>query len=287
MRGKRDLTDTLSEAPTVRQAGAHVPAPAPSLNEATTNSGRKRSSKSRTPAEAVEAYLAALPVDEHGALQRVRKIIKEMVPAATEALSYQIPTVMHHGPLVGFSASKRHCSFFVMSRAVMKTFEAELASFYTGPGTLRFSITRPLPPASPQTVFPPPLSRWTPPSRLQPHRRLSSPSPLIRCRSVRLVPANSSTVSCMRPLPTASRLMFTMPCASHRCWRPGAARRCRGCPQRQRLRACRCRASSATSISSRTRPARLPRTSAAPAPSSTTPAANTAFTWMWPCRQPH
>jgi len=145
MRGKRDPTDTLSEAPTVRQSGG--PAPAPALNEATTNSGRKRSAKSRTPAEAVAAYLAALPVDERNALQRVRKIIQDMVPAATEALAYQIPTVMHHGPLVGFSASKRHCSFFVMSRAVMTTFEQELAPFYTGPGTLRFSITEPLPSA--------------------------------------------------------------------------------------------------------------------------------------------
>jgi len=154
MRGKRDPTDTLSEAPTVRQSGGRAPdpAPAPAFHEATTTSGRKRGGKNRTPVEAVEAYLAALPVDDHSALQRVRKIIKEMVPDATEALSYQIPTVMHHGPLVGFSASKRHCSFFVMSRAVMTTFEAELAPFYTGPGTLRFSMTEPLPTALPKKI---------------------------------------------------------------------------------------------------------------------------------------
>lgn len=140
---KRDpQSEGFSEAITVRP-----PAAAP--KDPTTRSGRKRPGKAKlTPEGEVEAYLAALEVDQHTAMQRVRKIIKDMLPGVGEKLSFQVPTFIHEGPLVGYSASKKlHCSFFVMSRAIMEAYQAELAPYYTGPGTLRFSHSEPLPTA--------------------------------------------------------------------------------------------------------------------------------------------
>jgi uncharacterized protein YdhG (YjbR/CyaY superfamily) len=41
----------------------------------------------------VDAYLEALPEHEREALQRLRSIIKSVVPDAKERISYQIPIV--------------------------------------------------------------------------------------------------------------------------------------------------------------------------------------------------
>lgn len=94
----------------------------------------------------VDAYLVGLSANDHAALQRVRKIVREVVPEATERLRYKIPTFMYRQqPLVGYSAGDDGCRFFVMSRAVMEAYEHELAPFYLGPGILRLSFARPLP----------------------------------------------------------------------------------------------------------------------------------------------
>jgi uncharacterized protein YdhG (YjbR/CyaY superfamily) len=49
--------------------------------------------------------------------------------------------------LVGFGASKAHCSFFVMSASFLDGFQRELASYETSKGTIRFTPERPIPAA--------------------------------------------------------------------------------------------------------------------------------------------
>jgi len=116
------------------------------FHEAVTNHGGKRTvSKRRKAEDGVETYLAKLPVDQLEALQRVRKLVRELVPDATEDLHYQVPTFMYHGPLVAYAAGKKHCSFFVRSHPLMKTMERELAPYFAGPGTLRFTAMEPIP----------------------------------------------------------------------------------------------------------------------------------------------
>jgi uncharacterized protein YdhG (YjbR/CyaY superfamily) len=107
--------------------------------------GRARRSATRTD---VDEYLGAIPEDERAALTRLRREIKAAAPAATEGISYQVPTFKHEGrPLVGFGAAKNHCAFYVMSPEVMRAHEAELAGYDTGKGSIRFSASEPLPSA--------------------------------------------------------------------------------------------------------------------------------------------
>lgn len=125
---------------------ARAPRRDPAFHDAVTKNGAKRTvSKRRKPEDGVETYLAKLPVDQLEALQRVRKIVKEVAPGATEELHYQVPTFLHHGPLVAYAAGKKHCSFFVRSHPLMKTMEKELAPYFAGPGTLRFNALEPIP----------------------------------------------------------------------------------------------------------------------------------------------
>ena len=96
----------------------------------------------------VEAYLAALQDDQRRALMTLRAAIKAAAPEVTERISYRIPTCRLHGrPLVGFGATKSHCSFYLMSTGVMEAHRAELTGYDTGKGTIHFPPDAPPPDA--------------------------------------------------------------------------------------------------------------------------------------------
>jgi uncharacterized protein YdhG (YjbR/CyaY superfamily) len=109
---------------------------------------RKTSSKNtkrRVSAKDIDGYLAVLPKEVRVALEKLRKTIKVAAPQAEEAISYQIPTFKYHGPLVFFAAFTNHCSFFVVSKSVIKTFSNELKPYDTSGSTIHFSVENPLP----------------------------------------------------------------------------------------------------------------------------------------------
>jgi uncharacterized protein YdhG (YjbR/CyaY superfamily) len=99
----------------------------------------------RTSAESVDQYLAVLPKDSRAALEKLRTTIKAAAPKATEGISYQIPAYKQQGMLVSFAAFESHCSFYVMSPAVMRAHAAELKDYDTTKGGIRFPADKPLP----------------------------------------------------------------------------------------------------------------------------------------------
>jgi len=101
----------------------------------------------RGPTPDVDAYLAELPEETRAALEKVRRMVRALVPDATEAISYRVPIIRYRGGLVGFGASGGRCSFYVMSTAVMEEHAAELAGYDTGKGTVHFRADQPLPEA--------------------------------------------------------------------------------------------------------------------------------------------
>ena len=107
------------------------------------SSGRK--SKGHAP-DSVDTYLASVPADRRAALQKLRTAIRAAAPRAEEGSSYGLPAFRLDGrPLVCFSASANHCSFFPMSPAVIKANAAALKNYATSKGTIRFTAERPLP----------------------------------------------------------------------------------------------------------------------------------------------
>jgi uncharacterized protein YdhG (YjbR/CyaY superfamily) len=107
------------------------------------------SSKPRTPTRAdVDAYLASVPADKRAALQKLRAAIGAAAPRAEEGFSYGLPAFRLDGrPLVCFKAAANHCSFYPMSPAVIRAHAADLKSYATSKGTIRFSPEKPLPAA--------------------------------------------------------------------------------------------------------------------------------------------
>ena len=98
--------------------------------------------------DGVHEYLAAVPEPARSTLKKVRAAIRAVVPPeATEAIGYGVPTFRYKGPLVGFAAFSKHCSFFPMSPLVQSSFREELQDFQTSKGAIRFPVDKPLPAA--------------------------------------------------------------------------------------------------------------------------------------------
>ena len=54
-------------------------------------------------------------------------------------MSYGAPAFRYRDrPLVAYGAARNHCSFYVMSPAVMEAIEDELTTYDTSKGTIRF-----------------------------------------------------------------------------------------------------------------------------------------------------
>jgi uncharacterized protein YdhG (YjbR/CyaY superfamily) len=101
-------------------------------------------------AESVDNYLAALPEDVRSALEKLRRIIKTAAPETTEVISYRIPIFTYEGhPLVGFSATENHCSFYVMSSSMIpklaRARDGELKGYDVSGATIHFTPDKPLP----------------------------------------------------------------------------------------------------------------------------------------------
>lgn len=99
----------------------------------------------KTSYKTIDEYISLYPVDIQKILARIRKVIKDEVPEATEAISYQIPTFKLNGKnLVHFAAFKDHISFFPTSSPI-EIFKKELKPYKTSKGTIQFPFGQPLP----------------------------------------------------------------------------------------------------------------------------------------------
>jgi uncharacterized protein YdhG (YjbR/CyaY superfamily) len=96
----------------------------------------------------IDAYLASLPPKVRAGLQKLRKAIRDAAPEAEEGFSYGMPAFRYGGrPLMGFAAAQHHSSLYPMSSAVIRAHAADLKSYDTSKGTIRFPQDKPPPSA--------------------------------------------------------------------------------------------------------------------------------------------
>jgi uncharacterized protein YdhG (YjbR/CyaY superfamily) len=94
----------------------------------------------------VNEYLALQPAAARRVLERVRSVIRRALPAAEEAISYGIPTYTLHGrPVVYFAGFARHFSLYPSTRYVVETLGDAVAPHLVSKGTMRFSLSEPMP----------------------------------------------------------------------------------------------------------------------------------------------
>lgn len=69
-----------------------------------------------------------------------------MVPEVEYGISYAMPACFYKGkPLISFLVTKKHLSIYPFSSRVVEEMRDKLDGFSVSPGTIRFSVEKPLP----------------------------------------------------------------------------------------------------------------------------------------------
>ena len=106
---------------------------------------KKKIGKATRVARTVDEYLERVPEPARTTLNKVRTVIRSVVPPeTTEGISYGIPTFKYKGMLASFGAFSDHCSLFPGAGPTIE-FKNELKNFQTSKGTIRFAPSKPLP----------------------------------------------------------------------------------------------------------------------------------------------
>lgn len=93
----------------------------------------------------VEEYLNALDPAHRAELERIRTLVKQLVPDTEETISYGMPTLKYKNrALVYFTASKKHMSFYPSSWAI-EELRDQLYDYKTTEHAIQFTLDTPLP----------------------------------------------------------------------------------------------------------------------------------------------
>lgn len=94
----------------------------------------------------IDEYLAQIPAEKRATLEHLREQIKEMLPQATEAISYGLPTFKVDGKaVIGFAANKNDYSLYPFSGSAGAVFTEELAGRMLTKGSIHFTPDDPIP----------------------------------------------------------------------------------------------------------------------------------------------
>lgn len=95
---------------------------------------------------AIDDYLAAYATPaQRKELERIRAIIKQVVPESIEVISYGIPTFKYRNKnLIHFAAFKNHMSIFP-GAAPVEAFKDQLKDYKLSKGTIQFTLDNPIP----------------------------------------------------------------------------------------------------------------------------------------------
>ncbi|MCG9873196.1 MAG: DUF1801 domain-containing protein [Leptospiraceae bacterium] len=93
----------------------------------------------------VDEYIASFPIEKQEILEKIRAIIKKIIPNAEETISYAIPTFKLNGKnLVHFAAYKNHIGFYATPSG-QSEFKEELSKYKQGKGSVQFTFDKAIP----------------------------------------------------------------------------------------------------------------------------------------------
>lgn len=95
--------------------------------------------------ETIDDYIALYPKEVQIVLEKLRKVIRGVVPEASETISYGIPTFKLMGKnLVHFGGYAKHIGFYPSPKGI-EAFKEELSVYEGGKGTVQFPLDKPIP----------------------------------------------------------------------------------------------------------------------------------------------
>jgi uncharacterized protein YdhG (YjbR/CyaY superfamily) len=93
----------------------------------------------------IDDYIATFPIDIQKRLVEIRTAVKAVAPKAEEKISYHMPSLVLNGPIIHFSAYKKHIGVYGTSYQILKQLKDEVAPYVQSKGTLQFPYDQPLP----------------------------------------------------------------------------------------------------------------------------------------------
>ncbi|MES1185752.1 MAG: DUF1801 domain-containing protein [Myxococcales bacterium] len=106
------------------------------------------SARRKPKAQSIDDYLDGVSAAQRPVLERLRRVIRAVAPAAEECISYGLAAFRLDGKLlVGFGATKAHCAFYPLSGSTIAAHQRQLRSFKTSKGSIQFSPEQPLAPS--------------------------------------------------------------------------------------------------------------------------------------------
>ena len=94
--------------------------------------------------DVITAYISQFPEEVQSKLNELRSLIRELVPTATEKISYQMPTYYLEGNLVHFAGYKNHIGFYPAPSGI-SAYEEEIKKYKYAKGSVQFPVNAPLP----------------------------------------------------------------------------------------------------------------------------------------------
>lgn len=93
----------------------------------------------------IDDYISQFPLEVQEILEKIRSIVKEVAPEATEGISYGIPTFYLNGKyFIYFAAWKKHISIYPIPNG-SDEFNKEIEKYAFAKGTLKFPLNKPIP----------------------------------------------------------------------------------------------------------------------------------------------
>ncbi len=89
--------------------------------------------------ESIDQYIAGFPAEVQVKLKKLRTVIKESAPEATEAIKYAMPTFVLKGNLIHFAAYKNHIGLYPAPTGI-EAFKKELSKYPTSKGAVQFPL---------------------------------------------------------------------------------------------------------------------------------------------------
>lgn len=92
----------------------------------------------------IDQYIKQFPEKTQAILKKVRKVIHEAAPKATEAIKYGLATFILNGNLIHFGGFKNHIGLYPSPNGINE-FSEELKKYEVSKGAIRFSLDKPIP----------------------------------------------------------------------------------------------------------------------------------------------
>lgn len=100
----------------------------------------------KTDYQTIDQYHAAFSGDVVVRMEKIRSLIKAVVPAVEECISYQIPCFKYKGYLIYYAAFAKHITLsHPFSQAFLDTFREELQGYKLSKAAIQFPNDQPLP----------------------------------------------------------------------------------------------------------------------------------------------